>query len=97
MRCPNTNIDIIGHTDGDGDPGFNQILSEKRAAAVQNYLVRSGLPAERFTTQGYGSSQPIARLAIFSGGDISECRFRYLHRARLQTIALCVYFNRDRN
>ncbi|MDB5617504.1 OmpA family protein [Tardiphaga sp.] len=60
MRCPNTNIDIIGHTDGDGDPAFNQTLSEKRAAAVENYLVRSGLPAERFTTQGYGSSQPIA-------------------------------------
>jgi OOP family OmpA-OmpF porin len=60
MRCPTTNVDIIGHTDGDGDPSFNQTLSEKRAAAVQDYLVRSGLPAERFTTQGYGSSQPIA-------------------------------------
>lgn len=60
MRCPATSIDIIGHTDGDGDPAFNQALSEKRAAAVRDYLVRAGLPAERFTTQGYGSSQPIA-------------------------------------
>jgi OOP family OmpA-OmpF porin len=60
MRCPSASIDIIGHTDGDGDPGFNQTLSEKRALAVRDYLVRSGLPVERFTTQGYGSSQPIA-------------------------------------
>lgn len=60
MRCPNATVDIIGHTDGDGDPAFNQTLSEKRALAVRDYLVRSGLPAERFTTQGYGSSQPIA-------------------------------------
>ncbi|MET0709034.1 MAG: OmpA family protein [Tardiphaga sp.] len=60
MRCPTTGVEIIGHTDGDGDPGFNQTLSEKRALAVQDYLVKAGLPAERFSTTGYGSSQPIA-------------------------------------
>jgi OOP family OmpA-OmpF porin len=60
MRCPTTIVDIIGHTDGDGDPAFNQTLSEKRAEAVRDYLIRSGLPPERFTTQGYGASQPIA-------------------------------------
>jgi OmpA-OmpF porin, OOP family len=60
MRCPTTNIEIAGHTDGDGEDGFNQALSEKRAQAVVDYLVKAGLPASRFTATGYGSSQPVA-------------------------------------
>jgi OmpA-OmpF porin, OOP family len=60
MRCPTANIDIAGHTDADGEDAFNQALSEKRAQAVTDYLVKAGLPAERFTALGYGSSQPVA-------------------------------------
>jgi OOP family OmpA-OmpF porin len=60
MRCPSTNVEIVGHTDGDGDAAFNQTLSEKRALAVEDYLVKAGLPADRFSTVGYGSTQPIA-------------------------------------
>jgi OOP family OmpA-OmpF porin len=60
LRCASTKIEIVGHTDGDGEGGFNQDLSEKRAQAVADYLVKAGLPAERFTVVGYGSTQPIA-------------------------------------
>jgi len=60
LRCPNTNIEIAGHTDGDGEDAFNQALSEKRAQAVMDYLVKAGLPVDRFTAVGYGSTQPIA-------------------------------------
>ena len=60
LRCPNVNIEIAGHTDADGEDGFNQALSEKRAQAVIDYLVKAGLPANRFTAMGYGSSQPLA-------------------------------------
>jgi OOP family OmpA-OmpF porin len=60
QRCPNVNIEIAGHTDGDGDAVFNQTLSEKRAQAVTDYLVKAGLPADRFTATGYGSTQPVA-------------------------------------
>jgi OOP family OmpA-OmpF porin len=60
MRCPAANIEIAGHTDGDGEDAFNQALSEKRAQAVADYLVKAGLPADRFTAVGYGSTQPIA-------------------------------------
>jgi OOP family OmpA-OmpF porin len=60
LRCPTANIEIAGHTDGDGEDGFNQALSEKRAQAVTDYLVKAGLPADRFTATGYGSSQPVA-------------------------------------
>jgi OOP family OmpA-OmpF porin len=60
LRCPGTNIEIAGHTDSDGEDSFNQALSEKRAQAVIDYLVRAGLPADRFTAVGYGSTQPVA-------------------------------------
>jgi OmpA-OmpF porin, OOP family len=60
LRCPTVNIEVAGHTDADGPEGFNQALSEKRAEVVTDYLVKAGLPANRFTAVGYGSTQPIA-------------------------------------
>ena len=60
MRCPTVNIEIAGHTDTDGEEGSNQALSEKRAQAVIDYLVRAGLSASRFIPVGYGSTQPLA-------------------------------------
>jgi OOP family OmpA-OmpF porin len=60
LRCPTSNIEIAGHTDGVGEDASNQALSEKRAQAVTDYLVKAGLPASRFTATGYGSTQPIA-------------------------------------
>jgi OOP family OmpA-OmpF porin len=59
LRCPNAEIEIAGHTDTDGDQAANQTLSEKRAQAVADYLVKAGLPANRFLPVGYGSTQPI--------------------------------------
>jgi len=60
LRCPTASIEIAGHTDADGEDAFNQALSEKRAQAVADYLVKAGLPADRFTAVGYGSTQPVA-------------------------------------
>jgi OmpA-OmpF porin, OOP family len=60
MRCPSADVEIAGHTDADGEDAFSQALSEKRAQAVMDYLVKAGLPASRFTAIGYGSSQPVA-------------------------------------
>ena len=66
LRCPTANIEIAGHTDADGEATANQSLSEQRAQAVADYLVRGGLPATRFTAVGYGSSQPM------TGNDTDE-------------------------
>jgi len=60
LRCPTSNIEVGGHTDADGEDAANQALSEKRAQAVVDYLVKAGLPASRFTAVGYGSTQPVA-------------------------------------
>jgi OOP family OmpA-OmpF porin len=60
LRCPTATIEIVGHTDSDGDASFNQTLSERRAQAVVDFLVKAGMPANRFRPIGYGSAQPIA-------------------------------------
>jgi len=59
LRCPASNIEVAGHTDTDGDDEANQALSEKRAQAVVDYLVKAGLPAARFTATGFGATQPL--------------------------------------
>ncbi len=60
LRCPTANIEVAGHTDTDGDNNGNMALSEKRAQAVADYLIKAGLPADRLKAVGYGSSQPVA-------------------------------------
>jgi len=48
---------IAGHTDATGDARYNQQLSERRAAAVKEYLVAKGIAANRLETAGYGAGQ----------------------------------------
>lgn len=52
-------IIATGHADRAGPPDYNQSLSERRAQAVQQALVRSGLPANQITTAGRGETQPL--------------------------------------
>lgn len=49
-----------GHTDSVGTDAYNQKLSERRAAAVKEYLVSKGMPSSKITTIGKGESQPVA-------------------------------------
>jgi outer membrane protein OmpA-like peptidoglycan-associated protein len=57
---PELKLDISGHTDNTGDVQKNQILSENRAKAVLDYLVKKGVAADRITSAGYGQDQPVA-------------------------------------
>lgn len=58
---PATELMVIGHTDNVGDADYNQKLSEERAKAVAEFLVKAGVPAgELKQVQGMGASQPIA-------------------------------------
>ena len=49
-----------GHTDSIGTERYNQRLSERRAAAVKEYLVSKGIASSKVTTIGKGESQPVA-------------------------------------
>ena len=50
---------IEGHTDDVGKPKHNEELSQARALAVRDYLVGSGVSADRLEAKGYGSAQPL--------------------------------------
>ncbi|MFR9166404.1 MAG: OmpA family protein [Dysgonomonas sp.] len=57
---PDTDVMIYGHTDNTGNDAINNPLSEKRAQAVYNFLMTKGVNGSRMTTQGFGSTQPVA-------------------------------------
>ena len=50
---------VVGHTDRIGSDSYNQKLSEKRAAAVKEYVVAKGIEANRVYTEGKGEKQPV--------------------------------------
>jgi outer membrane protein OmpA-like peptidoglycan-associated protein len=48
---------VAGHTDAQGNPGYNKQLSLRRAEAVKQFLVASGIPQDHLRTVGYGSER----------------------------------------
>jgi len=79
VQYPQTTIQIAGHTDSTGSETYNQGLSERRAASVQNALANQGVAASRMQIIGFGESQPIADNATEGG--------RQLNRRVVVTIA----------
>ncbi|HTN35372.1 MAG TPA: OmpA family protein [Marinobacter sp.] len=55
-----TIIQVDGHTDSSGSQSYNQLLSEKRANSVRDFLLNQGVEPKRTRAVGYGSRQPIA-------------------------------------
>jgi len=53
-------VEIVGHTDNEGSPNNNLILSRARAETVRQYLTELGIPPAQMTTVGMGASQPVA-------------------------------------
>ncbi len=56
---PHLSIEIGGHTDDVGDKEYNQILSEKRAKAVYDYLIQYNVKPQRINYKGYGEILPL--------------------------------------
>ena len=59
IEYPKANFSIEGHTDSDGAKSSNQLLSERRASAVRDYLISNGIAADRLTSKGFGEDYPI--------------------------------------
>ena len=53
-------IQLIGHTDSQGNRQANVALSLARAGTVRNYLVEKGIPADTLSAAGSGPDQPVA-------------------------------------
>jgi len=72
LSSQNYTISVNGHTDDVGSDAYNQKLSERRAQAVRDYLVKAGLPPEVLSVTGHGKSLPLVR----SPTDASRARNR---------------------
>lgn len=57
---PNLRIEVRGHTDNVGTESYNRTLSMKRAQAVYDYLISSGIDKKRMKYRGFGTKVPVA-------------------------------------
>lgn len=61
MRAsPQLRLQVVGHTDSQGDGAHNKNLSHRRSVAVIAALVKAGVDPRRLTTRGAGAAEPIA-------------------------------------
>jgi outer membrane protein OmpA-like peptidoglycan-associated protein len=60
LAHPGLNLQIEGHTDSVGSDEFNQMLSERRADSVRDFLAQQGVPASSISARGFGKTQPVA-------------------------------------
>jgi len=58
QKYPDTNIEVLGHTDSKGTDNYNQSLSERRASSVSAYIKSQGVNSSRLSTRGLGESDP---------------------------------------
>jgi len=57
---PMLRVTVEGHTDSVGTHAYNMKLSQRRAAAVRDYMVARGIDAARISTEAYGETRPVA-------------------------------------
>ncbi len=60
VNYPNSTVQVIGHTDSDGEASYNQALSERRARSVADILQANGVNSARISTIGLGENRPAA-------------------------------------
>jgi OOP family OmpA-OmpF porin len=60
-KYPGAKIEVGGHTDSTGPDAYNQKLSERRATAVKDYLIKeAGVESSKIAAVGYGEAKPVA-------------------------------------
>ena len=53
------NIQLNGHADGEGPRRYNKQLSLKRVNAVEQYLIKSGVPSQQISASAFGEGRPV--------------------------------------
>lgn len=59
-KYPNLKLEIACHTDNTGTASANQLMTQKRAESMTNYLIMNGISPVRLMPRGYGSNRPVA-------------------------------------
>jgi outer membrane protein OmpA-like peptidoglycan-associated protein len=60
LILPELNLRVEGHTDSTGSADYNQMLSERRASSVRDFLAQQGIGGQRMVAVGYGLTRPVA-------------------------------------
>ena len=69
---PDLQLQIEGYTDDTGSARTNQVLSERRAATVRDFLISQGVPVNNVVAQGFGEQNPVASNATPSGRQMNR-------------------------
>jgi outer membrane protein OmpA-like peptidoglycan-associated protein len=80
---PDSDLLIVGHTDGVGSDEYNLDLSERRAQSSADYLRGQGVRTTRIQTRGRGEREPVASNDSDSG------------RTRNRRVEVAIYANDD--
>ena len=72
LAYPDLKLEIEGHTDSIGTDEYNQVLSEKRADAVQGYLISSGVTPDHVSAVGLGKTNPVADNSTATGRQLNR-------------------------
>jgi peptidoglycan-associated lipoprotein len=91
---PDINIEMGSHTDSVASNAYNIELSQRRANATVNYLIRKGIDASRLTAKGYGEEVPIARNTNLDGTDNPQGRQRN-RRTEFRIVSIGTYIKKD--
>lgn len=72
MNYPDSLVQVIGHTDNTGDPGYNIDLSRRRAQSVASVLAFEGVPSSRLSIDGRGDDEPVASNLTSEGRQLNR-------------------------
>jgi outer membrane protein OmpA-like peptidoglycan-associated protein len=69
---PELMFEVEGHTDSTGGDEYNQLLSEKRAATVRDYMVNAGVSINSVVARGFGATRPVAENTTAGGRKLNR-------------------------
>src|SRR5580704_12698701 len=72
LAYPDLKLQIEGYTDSIGSDEYNQTLSEKRAEAVRDYIVTSGVNMNNVVARGMGKADPVADNSTAAGRQLNR-------------------------
>jgi outer membrane protein OmpA-like peptidoglycan-associated protein len=72
LAYPDLKLEIDGYTDSVGSDEYNQTLSDKRAEAVRDYLVSSGVSMNNVVARGMGKADPVADNSTAAGRQLNR-------------------------
>ena len=81
-NCASLELQVGGHADSDGSSTYNDMLSEKRAKTVLNYIQGQGISETRLKYNAYGEAYPIGDNSTKEGKQIN--RRAEIHVSRAQ-------------